>query len=307
MFRSRTKSATRVLARAGAAALVAAAPLLGSCEPGGSAGPVRGTPESGARRAVLDPARVDFYIHAHEDDWQLFMGASAHASARTAGKLVFVYATAGDGGRDATYWQAREAASKASVDAITEPGTWSPCTAQTIGGHPIERCAKGAVVSYYLRLPDGGYGYGTGFGTLDRLRDLGSEVSAVDRSTTYATWTDFHGTLRGIIEFETAQSSATVVSVHAPDYDVANNPADHADHLATGDAVNAATAGRAWELVWHVDYESSNLPANLTSEQQAIERNEFLAYDAVMSALVNETKADEPVYGWWSARNCFRS
>ena len=49
---------------------------------------------------ALAQETVAFYFAAHEDDWQLFMSPNAYRDAQSPStKVVFVYMTAGDGGR----------------------------------------------------------------------------------------------------------------------------------------------------------------------------------------------------------------
>ncbi|MEO8195044.1 MAG: hypothetical protein ABI681_14420, partial [Gemmatimonadales bacterium] len=105
---------------------------------------------------VVEPGQsAHFFVHAHADDWQLFMGDKAQSSLQAANSVVFVYATAGDAGYGTSFWQAREAAAQVAIDSLIGAGGWS-CAPQTIAGHAIRRCEKGKTVSYYMRLPDGG-------------------------------------------------------------------------------------------------------------------------------------------------------
>ena len=112
--------------------------------------------------AAPKPSKVDFYVVAHEDDWQLFMGDQAYADIRAGHKVVFVYASAGDANLGTEYWQTRESAANASAQfvidlpsaAVVGKGT-SECSARQVGGHPLRRCVYGNTVSYFMRLPDG--------------------------------------------------------------------------------------------------------------------------------------------------------
>ncbi|HEX2093481.1 MAG TPA: PIG-L family deacetylase, partial [Longimicrobiaceae bacterium] len=291
------------------AALAGIAAVLSACErslPSATAGP---QPEDGPRHATTAAApSVEFYIHAHQDDWQLFMGDRVAASLGTADKVVLVYTTAGDAGDGAPYWQRREAASKASVDSILATGTWA-CAGQAIRGHPIARCTKGKVVSYYLRLPDGNYldGTGYGFGSLARLRDQGTATAARDGSTTYTSWADFHGTLAGIVEFEAAGRDAWSIAVHAPDYDRNVNRDDHPDHYATADAARAAVSGRDWNEAWYQDYGSETSPVNLSTSAHAVKHKVFAAYDRIMAAAGYESLIGRPRFQGWLWRTYFRA
>jgi hypothetical protein len=74
-----------------------------------------------SRPQVADPAAaksIDFFIHGHEDDWQIFMSPAAYRGAQNGEPIVFIYATAGDAGNaDQNYWRAREADATRAVRA----------------------------------------------------------------------------------------------------------------------------------------------------------------------------------------------
>jgi LmbE family N-acetylglucosaminyl deacetylase len=241
-----------------------------------------------------------FYVHAHQDDWPLFMGNRTNASVKGGASVVFIYTTAGDGGLEDRYWQTREVAVQAAVDVITPPGSWS-CAARTVNSHPIQRCQKSpAVVAYYMRMPGGNGSDGTGYGkgSLELLRDQATPTTAINGSTTYVTWQDFYTTLSQVIELEAADHAASSIEVHAPDYDRTINLDDHPDHLVTADAVRAGSvvATRNWTLGWYIDYQTRNLPVNLTDAEHAIKDSEFKAYDDVMVADGYEQLYFE---SWW--------
>ena len=257
------------------------------------------------------PTRTDVYIHAHQDDWQIFMGDRASNSFTEATKVVFVYSTAGDAGENTHYWQTRELAARAAVDAISSAGTWS-CDAQTINRHALRRCVKGKAVSYDMRLPNcamNSTGY-FGRGCLGELRDgERSTLVALDGSATYTSWADLSKTVRGIVDFESDNQSAPYVEVNAPDYNRAvNSPhVDHPDHVATGDAVHAATAGRSWKMNWYVDYNTKNMPINVTQPVHDIKRDAFYAYDNYMGAAGLGRNQYESDYQTWLWRTYYRS
>ena len=264
-----------------------------------------------AVNASGSPFPVEFFVQAHQDDWQLFLGDRAASAVPTAGKLVFVYTTAGDAGASisAGYWQARERAAQASIDSMTPAGVWS-CANQTINAHVIHRCAKGSTVSYYLRLPDGngeGQGYPPTNGSLARLRSGAvSSLSAVNGSTTYSSWSDLVATLQGIVSVEAAGHSDPSLAFHAPEIDREPNGGDHSDHLSTGDLVRAASVGRAWNIFWYIGYQSLFAPRNLTSAQIAIKWELIVAYDDVLKAdygtIIGTSHAEE-----WSERTIYRT
>ena len=260
--------------------------LLAACNGDSALGPSSDPRAIRPLHAIATASRAEFYVHAHQDDWQLFMGDRTSQSVATGGKVVFIYTTAGDAGSgDVRYWTTRETGSQASVDVITGSGTWT-CANETINGHPIRRCAKGAglVVSYFMRMPDGNTtGDGFGFGSLKRLRDLNTPTSAIDQSTTYTSWSDFHTTLRDLIDLESGEAGPSDLVVHAPDDDRIANVGDHPDHFATGDAVRDASRSRAWSLAWYVGYHTRDLAPNISQAALDTKRAEFVAYDNVMA------------------------
>jgi hypothetical protein len=248
------------------------------------------------------------YVQAHQDDWQLFMGDHAYNSGQTASNLLFIYTTAGDGGSPASYWQLRELAAQASVDALIGAGSWT-CAAQTINAHSIRRCAKGKAVSYDLRIGDGntnGSGFG-GHGSLALLRDGGiSTLMALDGSATYTSWSDFTTTMAGIIDFETTADGGPGVVVHAPDYDRTINLRDHTDHLASGDAIHAVAPAHNWTNYWFVDYHTQDLAQNLTTAQRNLKRVQFNAYDNYMGSRGYGYEQFDSLYQSWLFREYSR-
>jgi LmbE family N-acetylglucosaminyl deacetylase len=242
-----------------------------------------------ARRSdVGSTHNTQVFVVAHQDDWQLFLGAHA-ADHAAAGKLVFIYTTAGDAGRTATqpdYYPSRELAAMASVDSLAAGGAWA-CAGAAVNGHTIRRCANTRAVSYFMRLPDGG-GDGAGFGqgSLNRLRDQGEALSALDGSTTYVSWQDLISTVAAAIDAEGTQAN---VAVHAPEYNRGTNDGDHPDHHATGDLVKRGTTGHVWDMTWFLGYRIGEMPVNVSAADQARAWRVFLGYDAVMVARMGET------------------
>src|SRR5688572_21098948 len=95
--------ARRVLRSAAIVAAIGACDGTRSTEPS-AAPPLTATSPTGT------PFPVEFFVQAHQDDWQLFLGDRAVLAVPTANKLVFIYTTAGDAGAPASdgYWQERE-------------------------------------------------------------------------------------------------------------------------------------------------------------------------------------------------------
>lgn len=269
-----------------------------------------GTPQA-AVHAVVQPFPVEFVVIAHADDWQLFQGDRTASAVQAGSKVVIVYVTAGDAGKHTTlpaYWKARETASKASVTSMTAPGAWS-CADVTLHAHLLWRCTKANTVSYYMRLPDGGgEGQGTGLGSLSRLRSGSiSTLRAVDRSTTYTSWSDLVSTFQALVRHEAAGQADPTLAMNQHDWDTRLNGGDHPDHLATGELVKAASAGRAWNRFWYIGYNSPHQPANVSGTRLALKWKLVVAYDDVMKNLMGETIIGTSHAEEWSQRTIFRS
>ena len=260
------------------------------------------------RLAVQVGDYLKVYLSSHQDDWQLYMGDRVSTGLQTVPNVVFIYTTAGDGGDAPSFWQPREQAAQAAVDALTPAGTWS-CASQVVNGHSILRCAKGGAVSYNMRLPDGGNGSGfLGRGSLAMLRDgAQASLTAIDGSATYSSWADLTNTIRAIIDLEGAGQAAPYVDVHSPDYDRTLNPRDHSDNYATGDLLHDAAATRSWNISWYVDYDISNRAINLTQAAHDIKRLAFYAYDNYMGSRGLGREQYDQLYQDWLWRTYYRS
>jgi hypothetical protein len=115
--------------------------------------------------------------------------------------LVFIYASAGDNGDAAAYWNAREKAALAAQSLLAQgpkvAGNFQ-CVPKVIGGRPIQHCTDGVSVAYFMRSPDGildGQGFPTNkCESLLKLRQCqqgkSCPMTTVDGSTTYQTWDD---------------------------------------------------------------------------------------------------------------------
>ncbi|HET7231410.1 MAG TPA: hypothetical protein VFJ16_15485 [Longimicrobium sp.] len=265
-------------------AAIAAAGVLGGCTDRGQPLAAPGRPGAPHARADVVPLSTDVFAVAHQDDWQLFMGDRTAAAYPGADRVLFIFTTAGDAGNpDTTYWKARERGALAAADSVAGGGgAWS-CAPAAVHGHAIRRCARGKSAAYFLRVGDGNSGTGLGFGrgSLGVLRDLGTPVTALDSSTTYASWSDLSTTLRAIVDME---SGGGPVRMHVHDWNRAANPGDHPDHAATGDAVNAARAGAGWTVTGYAGYDTGNRPANLDSAGHVVKLRALAGYDAAMVA-----------------------
>ena len=272
-------------------------------------------PPDGSPLYSATPSTVSFFVQAHQDDWELFMGDHAYHSVNDGGKTVFVYTTAGDAGRETGYWKAREEGAMEATRAIAAAGTWACANAQ-VGAHSILRCTYANTVSYFLRLPDGSLNMGlgfpsTGYQSMTKLRAEGKPLVAVDGSTTFATWADFRATIARILDTES--KGARSVVVNAPDANPVENPKDNPDHWETGQVVlEAVRSHRGWRKNWFMDYATQYRPRNLSAAEYDHKRTAFLGYDDTVYRLVNASNYRTPgpngnLYDEWLWRSYLRT
>jgi LmbE family N-acetylglucosaminyl deacetylase len=229
---------------------------------------------------------IDVIIVAHQDDWQLFMGDVLTTRLGSGNRGVFVYLTAGDDGRDSTYWQTRERAALQSTRvAAGLPVSQSfACSMVEIREHSVRECTGGKTESYFLRLPDGkrnGKGFARyGYRSLRKLRaNPSSELSAIDASTTYRGWNDLMTTVGAI-----AQIDSPAVTVHTSDPNIARNPHDHFDHRIAGLLVADLRKQHRVGAMYYLGYALATRAANRSTDQTQAKTALLLAYDREMTA-----------------------
>jgi GlcNAc-PI de-N-acetylase len=233
---------------------------------------------------------ADVVIVAHEDDWQLFMGDLIAGRVEAGASVSFIYLTAGDDGRDSTYWVARERAALLSTRvlsvAVAEPGNTAEalCAKSVVRGHSIKTCTVGRTVSYFLRLPDGrrdGAGFARyGKQSLRKLRRnaIGS-ITTVDGSASYKGWPELAATVTELVQ---ANEAGALLAVHTTDPSIAINPHDHFDHRMAGLLVEDLRKVRGWDVWYYVGYALGTRAANRSADRSRQKTALFRAYDDEM-------------------------
>ena len=267
------------------------------------------------------------FVHAHNDDWQLFESPDAYHAYQSGDHVMWIYMTAGDAGQSDFYWHAREEASKASTREVVGAGLGESTTTVTAcyGGsssvcHDLTAWSYGTTISIFMRLPDGGI-QGGGFPshnyeTMEKLRDRQiASLGAVDGSTRYESWADLYQTLAAAINAYAPYAATT--SINAPDFDrdrqtthvdICPDCPDHADHLAVADAVYAITIGpdapwgRAFYIDYPIDWADSRYPENLDQASYEVKKAAFMAYNQAMK---DQTGVDEYNQMPWFWENAF--
>lgn len=230
-------------------------------------------------------AEISFYVVAHADDWQLFMYPNVlNDLAAPNSKLVFIITTAGDAGLNHRYWQAREEGAKSSVrfflasrvNIIESEGV------EEFNTHPIYYWNANNAVFYFLRLPDGNLD-GSGFAS-DNFQSLSklnagtiNTITAVDNSTTYYSWFDFYTTLQTVFLTESDGILNRWINYLNPDVSV--NPNDHADHAATGMAIQRMNILKEFHRALFIGYSVSNTAEKLQGADIFWKTGMFAAYE----------------------------
>ncbi len=189
--------------------------------------------------------RVSFYVVAHPDQWQLFMGLNASDDLSTPddaikSKVVFIYTTAGDQSCNGSpcntpHYLARQEAAHTAIefcsDRTRDHGQWHT-SHDVVNGHTILKYNYNNAVSYCLRLPDGCNGNSLFKESLQSLHSGNSSISAIDSSATYHDWNDLITTVQQIMTNE--RSNIGDMYVNTADTDAVLNKGDDPDHIYTG-------------------------------------------------------------------------
>lgn len=219
-----------------------------------------------------------FYVAAHPDDIQLFIGNQAAADASNESvRSVWVIATAGNADRDNNWWWAREQGAVASMERALgwvqgsfPSGCYQSKDSPTINGHTIARYrltdGAGRIRSalYCMRLPDGN-GDGSGFPltSYESLYKLvNGKISAmhtVDGTATYSGIRDVMLTLDKIVSSErNATSPNSHPWLNANEYSGMRNindaTEDHTDHRVLGSLLASFAHYNGFNRLWWISY-----------------------------------------------------
>ena len=263
---------------------------------------------------------VSFYVVAHQDQWQLFMGINAYNDMLSGGakdtpkKVVMIYTTAGDESCNGAplnvpYYLARHEGADHCVEFCADQWgsheTWT-LSKDTISGHPILRTQYKNVVSYCLRLPGGCYDGGLNGQCLAWLHNgTIPAMDAVDSSANYSGWDDLANTIRSIVVKES--SGINEIWLNTADTDRVINPGDHPDNIHTAHLGIAAVADMP-HVSLHLfrEYSIAHLPVNLS--------NRDIANKAALLSLLDYGRTEHGQPSEWSpdkinfiSRNYYRT
>jgi LmbE family N-acetylglucosaminyl deacetylase len=222
-------------------------------------------------------------IVAHQDDDLLFLSPDLIHDIQANRCVRTVFVTAGDAGRDATYWGGRENGAKAAYAQMAGvANTWSTADAGIAGRTiPVATLVGKPTVSLaFMRLPDGypgGTGHpDTGWQSLQKLW-----LDNVSMTSLGSGWSTY--TRAGLIDTLAALMSAyQPTEVNTQDHAGSFGDGDHSDHHATAyfaQAAEQAYAGSPAFVGYH-DYKIKDLDPNLAPADITAKQNAFFTYGA---------------------------
>ncbi len=279
-----------------------------------------GLPSSARAQTGQTPV---FYVGAHPDDIQLFIGNQAAADASsTSVRSVWIVVTAGNGDGDSNIWKAREAGALASMEAALAwyqgsfpTGCYHTRDVPTMNGHSMVRyklfdsVGRERSVMYCMRLPDGdqtGSGFAsTSYESLYKLvNGTISSIHTVDGSATYSSARDVMLTLDNIM---TSEKNATSPSSHpwlnANEYSGMRNTNDgtddHTDHRVVGSMLASFAKGNGYNRLWWISYTvySGGGYTSLTGTDLSNKDALFHAYTHAMDTLLTFFDGETPPTG----------
>ncbi len=281
---------------------------------------------------------ISFYVVAHQDDWQLFMGANAFNDIQdhnekgpfpNGKRVVIIHTTAGNLNNDDSkscdckdahdtsikhiaYWKVRENGAKNSIHlAACKQGGWGPHLPYQkdervlINGHKITKAVFKNTVTYFLRTNTIEYDHW--------FHDTNADVNAIDSSTTYLDWSDFVTTIYYIYRAEMDSISCKrTPEFNIPDINTDINPNDHGEHYQAGRAgfeaaqMLSKSTGNTYNVSLFMGYNSQNMPQN---NIQPDVQNEAGMTAVYCMALLDYNAWPEwgGLFYEWTSRNYFRT
>jgi hypothetical protein len=255
-------------------------------------------------------SNTSFYIAAHEDDWQLFIGNEVYDDISAGKNVVIVYMTAGEGGLRTggtgaiPYYRARELASYQSILIPTFLGNVSKTNdgwfTRTFNNKKIYANKERNVTSYYFRLPDGNPG-GGGY-EINNNESLGRlyvgnkpSIKSIDNSATYTGWGQLRATLEALIRYHVGNASGFRLATHLPDW--TQNADDHSDHLHTGLLAKEAGHNTGAVMRGWFDYCINTKPSNLTPSDTM----DKTRMQGALASILAANRYDPTVDSWHSS------
>ncbi|KAL4884198.1 putative deacetylase LmbE-like domain-containing protein [Aspergillus karnatakaensis] len=245
-------------------------------------------------------------IVAHQDDDLLFLSPDLIHYIQSGHEVRTVFITAGDSGREASYWQAREEGARTAYAVMSgSPNTW----AETDAGIPEHRVPlfklEGTGISLiFLRLPDGnlqGQGFEvTGSSSLQKLWE--GSIPSIQTVTGAGSYTkgELINTLVHLFD-DFRPERVNTLDYHHPYGD-----GDHSDHHSVGYFVNEALKlyGGNPVLAGYIGYPVVDKKANVFGDDLVAKQLAFYAYGRNDPIVCNShlACANDAHYPRWNER-----
>ncbi len=229
---------------------------------------------------------------AHEDDDLLFLSPALMHELNSGRCMRTVFLTAGDDGEPQSYWAAREEgveAAYAEMAGVVDSWTTGTITA---AGHVLvlrTLTAEPRLSVVFMRLPDGGFPFGTGserYGDQSLMKlwnsahpcggcESEATITADDDSATY----DYAELVASLASLMTGYGPRQVFTQN---FSTTFFAGEHPDHVATGLFTQAAATqyAGAHRLTGYLGYNTESRAANVTGEDLARKSAAFYAYGA---------------------------
>ena len=259
-----------------------------------------------AKLQGCDRGSIDVIV-AHPDDDILFMNPDLESQMK-AGKCVrTTYLTAGDDGRDSSYWLRREQGIEAAYATMLDsPNVWLESPAIVDGHTVMVNTLEGqpSISLVFVRLPDGGVdGKGFHVSQHSSLESASTDtkliLSSVDQVSSYS-YLQILRLIQTILYID--KPYAIFTTIPSGQYSVG----DHSDHAAAGRLTlqAAKTIKSKANLSEYIGYPSNDLQPNLNFETMSHKRDIFYTYasDDYLVCGTGESCTIEDTYGKYFSR-----
>ncbi|EAW13741.1 PIG-L family deacetylase [Aspergillus clavatus NRRL 1] len=220
-------------------------------------------------------------IVAHQDDDLLFQNPQIIHDITAGRRVRTVYLTAGDAGKDSTYWTSRQTGALEAYAAMAGvPSHWDESDAGVQGKDiPLYTLRDRPISIAFMHMPDGsvdGDGFGTtGHETLEKLwKDKIPSIRTIDESGTRYTRAELLNALTQIINDFNPDSINSLDFIHG------YGTGDHSDHTAAGLFANESAKPSRFlgDVMAYRGYPIKNEPANVAGKDLDAKKAAFYTY-----------------------------
>ena len=133
---------------------------------------------------------------------------------------------------------------------------------------------------------------------------MGNEVAdimTIDSVNKFRNWNELAVLIKDITEAEAGNDKAT--ALHIADTSALMNPNDHPDHIASAFLALKAYENKGWNLYFYREYETENLPANISALDSMRQQQLFNVYNNEVTKMMGFcTTCYTNSYALWCGR-----